>query len=194
MTEVMKRTYKYAWRTVAEKVVVRYRSRGAPGQFFANLGRTEPPTIRITRGGQRLSNLSNLDQSHEPSEFFSDGRALTPEELLLELITLCHEFGHFTSFAEKTPRDDWMLYKCALDKMDAARLQFSDVEDQQRQVENDLPPEERKRIFSEEELAWRIGREFFETLDGVGAGELKIFDREKNNALDTYRFLIASAQ
>lgn len=186
-------TYKYAWRAVSEKVVVRYRSRGAPGQFFAHLGRTEPPTIKITRGGQRPGN-ERLDQSHEPSEFFSDGRALTPEELLRELIILCHEFGHFTSFAEKTPKDDWTLYKQALDKMDAASALFSDVEDQQRQVENDLTPEERGRIFPEEELAWRIGREFFETLDGVGAGELKTFDREKNNALDTYRFLIASAQ
>jgi hypothetical protein len=190
-------TYKHAWRTMADKVVVRYHGGGGDsGKFYDNFENTNPPTIRIARRGQQPSS-GPLDKSHEPSEFFSNGRPLTPEELLLELITLCHEFGHFTSFAghfasfgEKTPSDDWKSYKAALNKMDDARGQSSDEEDQRRQVENDLTHEERGRIFTEEELAWQIGGEFFEMLDGVGADELKVFDREKNQRLDTYRFLV----
>jgi len=67
-----------------------------------------PPNIRIFCRGSRPGRRH--DQSDEPSSFFSDGTALTSGELLTELITLCHEFGHFKSFNGMTTQDEWERY------------------------------------------------------------------------------------
>lgn len=117
-----------------------------------------------------------------------------------ELITLAHEFGHFTSWAEARHqperRSRWTEYSAIAHKRDAARDQIWEA------MPPDLPPElkgaaarsglfialnddDRARIVEEEEFAWRIGREL---LADLGFRDWEAFDARERAGLHYHRY------
>lgn len=83
-------------------------------------GRSEAcPTIHIgrryyedTRNPTRGRNAGGRDK-------------LPPPDILRETITLAHECGHFLSWKERTPREEWEAYASALAAWDEARSSVS---------------------------------------------------------------------
>ncbi|MBE7481550.1 MAG: hypothetical protein HS104_16415 [Polyangiaceae bacterium] len=96
------------------------------------------PTITIARPFYEAVNRPTRSRN-------AGGAHLPPPNLLAETFTLAHECGHFLSWRERAPRDEWTAYYIAAKARDDAWSQLPD----------DLPPpeyNERLRSSAKEQL------------------------------------------
>jgi hypothetical protein len=98
----------------------------------------------------------------EPSMVRSNGR---PVDLVAEMCTLAHEYGHYLSFSGATSLDRWREYHRAvlhvdelLDKM-TARHCYNPLTHRDR-LRRRLSGREKALIVAEETIAWQLGRQF----------------------------------
>ncbi|MBE7481535.1 MAG: hypothetical protein HS104_16335 [Polyangiaceae bacterium] len=143
------------------------------------------PTITIARPFYEAVNRPTRSRN-------AGGAHLPPPNLLAETFTLAHECGHFLSWRERAPRDEWTAYYIAAKARDDAWSQLPD----------DLPPpeyNERLRssakeqltadqidlILAEEARAWAIGRELLESL---GFEDLPAYDERTIRGLHDHRY------
>lgn len=117
-------------------------------------------------------------------------------DLVEELFTLAHEYGHSRSWAGRTPRDQYALYYAAAlhrDEFAAAEwkrldasLPLAELCEKHRQaLRAALSDDERRRIVDEEELAWKIGRE---VLVKLGFADLVRYDETATRHVHNHRY------
>ncbi|MBN1608795.1 MAG: hypothetical protein JW940_19365 [Polyangiaceae bacterium] len=120
------------------------------------------------------------------------GSALPPPDLLLELVTLAHEGGHFLSWKERTPRSEWQRYFGAAKKRDQIIAEVprggstDEYNDRLRAaMQSSLRAEQIELILTEEALAWRIAQEL---LAGVGFDDFEYYEAAMRKGLHCHRY------
>lgn len=136
----------------------------------------------------------------EPSETPSrDSNAPIPlarPDLLEELITLAHEYGHFQSYKGRTARAEWKIYDAIAHSRDEIAHNLRDtcpdgLSDEQalyrfrHGMGEQLGADACDRILREESLAWTIGRE---TLATLGWTDFERFDQRERDGLHMQRY------
>ena len=150
-------SYAALWRRVpVDDLYIHYDGWGARGEagYFDHHGQGDfkKPEIGIVR--------PFYVEPDEPSMERSDG---TPVDLVHEMCTLAHEYGHYLSFSGGTSVDTWQAYyRAALhrDQVFDALPDGTSAEQCRDAAANALSDEERTLIVAEETLAWVLGREF----------------------------------
>lgn len=100
---------------------------------------------------------------------------LPPPDLLAELLTLAHEYGHFRSWKAGGRTAAYEAAVIALEKqVDSAS-------------EPMLSEEQRELIRTEEETAWQIGRQI---LDSLGFDRWDAYDARRARSLEVYEKLL----
>lgn len=170
--------YVALWRTAStEGAFVRYESGGARSEagWFHPRDEFAGPEIVIVRpfyGNQT-----------EPSDSRTDGQ---PVDLLGELITLAHEYGHFRSWSDDRPR--WDAYYAALLRreqvFDAA---VGDGAARWLEVARLVSSPEKQLILEEEARAWRTGRAH------VPVGLLAEYDLRATAGVEAHRARLFAA-
>lgn len=144
----------------------------------------DDPLISITR--------PHYKEFDVPSRDLNDGgQHLAPPDIIYETITLAHEFGHFLSWKERTPRDAYEAYLVALVTRSRA---WEAVPEHDHAAYHDairaaaraaLTTEQLALIVAEEERAWAIGRE---ALEELGFVRLDLFDERARHGVHVHRY------
>jgi hypothetical protein len=183
--------YQDLWaRADAEDAFVHYDGRdlhGEGGWFHPRYDEdgTPNPVITIVRPYYREATTPHKERNNG-----------APVDLMKELITLAHEYGHFRSWRAETTRATWQAYLAAAIKRDATREasdasapESEDGEARNRRrravVAETLTEEEKSLIVAEEKLAWKIGRA---TLVELGFTELGLYDARARHGVHCHRY------
>lgn len=121
---------------------------------------------------------------------------LPQPDILEELITLAHEYGHFCSFNGRTERTEYQLYDATVKRRDATWADevnklpegLSKLERNERvrrQMFARLDDDARTRLIREETLAWTIGRD---VLVELGFADFARYDATSEKHLHNHRW------
>lgn len=187
--------YVKVWRLAeADGIFVHYHGLlgdGLAGYFHPrdNFGWSMKPEIVIRRPYYKEPDDEPARDSNAPPD--------KPQpDLLAELFTLAHEYGHSRSWAGRTPAADYALYDEIAKRRDAiADEEFKQLDtsspplarndDLRRALHARLSDDDRMRIIHEETLAWAIGRE---VLVGIGFEDLAGYDATTTRHLHNHRY------
>lgn len=151
--------YKDLWkRTPLDDLYIHYEGRSLNGEagYFQHDGQGNGnPRIVIIRAHY-------AEPDDEPSMIRADGE---PVDLAAEMITLAHEYGHYLSFSERTPRAQWHAYYRALQERDRLVSELlkrgcNNVLTHRDRLKQRLSGRDKTLIIEEETLAWTLGRQF----------------------------------
>jgi hypothetical protein len=194
MDEVFE-TYVKLWRRAqADGLFVHYHGLmggGLAGYFDhrENYGRKMKPEIAISRPYYKAP-------GHEPSRDSNAPPGEPQPDLVGELFTLAHEYGHSRSWAGRTEPAEYKLYdevakwRGAILDEESQKLSTSlSVHDQsealRRALYDRLDEDARERIMREESLAWNIGRE---VLADLGYADIASYDATATKHLHNHRY------
>ncbi len=99
-------------------------------------------------------------------------------DLLIELITLAHEYGHVLSWKGATPKAEYTAYRRSLDLWESLR------QSNNAHGDDELPKDDQQRILDEEALAWRLGRD---VLTELGFDDFLKYDQRAIDGVQAYR-------
>ncbi len=183
--------YEQLWRRAqAEGARVKYIG-WRPGNhagYFDAVDYTRP-VIALTRPYYKSPSTEPTRESNAPEE-------VPQPDLLEELLTLAHEYGHFRSWAGRTERAEHELYYAvttrrgaATDEATAQMPEGLDVTEQNNRLraalQAALNDDDRGRIMREEALAWEVGRE---VLVELGFDDLTRYDERTRTGLHFHRY------
>ena len=153
-------------------------------------GRPPVPHIRLLR--------PHYEKVNEPTRGRNAGapKDLPPPDLLYELVTLAHEFGHFESWRHRTPREQWLKYDAVTERRGRTtrevragareRGELGRVDELLRAaLQQELNDAECAMILEEEALAWSIGRE---VLAECGFADWTAYDDRERLRLHNHRY------
>lgn len=180
--------YEALWRRAqAEGARVQYVGprRGEPAGYFHPKHRT----IAVTRPYYRSPSKEPTRESNAPPH-------LPQPDLLAELITLAHEYGHFRSWAGRTDRAEYEVYDAIAKRRDVitaeevARMPKGLTKQEwndrlRRALYDGLDDDARARILREETLAWEAGRE---VLAELGHTDFTLYDERTRTGLHNHRY------
>lgn len=187
--------YEALWRRAeAEGASVRFGvlAYGAAGYFQPPNKDNGPfkPLISIHRPyyqeGQQPSRSRNLGAP----------AVMPAPDILAELVTLAHEYGHLMSWKGRTRPEEWGLYHAVAIKRDVAwnaaaralpkELECLEWNNRMRDAMwTALSEDDRSRIVAEEEFAWAIAREVLEEL---GFGDWRMFNERCAREVHNHRY------
>jgi hypothetical protein len=98
-----------------------------------------------------------VEPDDEPSMLRSNGVRVN---LVTEMFTLAHEFGHYLSYAGVTPPETWHAYHRAVVHRDELGDAIDNELSRRDRLRKRLSGRERRLIVAEETRAWALGREF----------------------------------
>jgi hypothetical protein len=190
--------YKKVWcRAQADKTVwVHYGywlEEGLAGYFDPRENRDRPmkPEIAIWRPYPKEPMEEPTRESNAPPD--------KPQpDLVAELHTLAHEYGHSQSWAGRTPPDEYKLYYAIAKRRDEVvaeektklpkGLSLLEINERlRRAVYARLDDDAHRRVIDEEALAWNIGREVLAEFEYPG---LATYDAIIENRLHNHRYLL----
>jgi hypothetical protein len=183
--------YAELWkRAEAEGAYVSYQGANVEmaGYFVPN----DPPNIAIYRPYYH-------SPPYAPSRHRIDGAPLGPPDLMAELCTLAHEYGHFRSYLDSVRHPTWLKYHEAVRAREAieAAVRQSAAKSESTPALNNrlraaivarLEREQIELIIDEETLAWALGRD---TLIALGFTDLAYYDERTRMGVHNYRYRLA---
>lgn len=163
--------FRQLWSCASKQARVMYNDAPAgrgteSGYFDPRVGTDRGPLISICDDSDRRKPL-------EPCWERGNGTILTEPEMLRDLITLAHEYGHLASHLDPQTQSDRPAY-------DAAVRRFHDGEP--------LCNGDAESILNEEERAWTNGRR---VLAAMGFVAWDAFEGRETTGLDLYRRSLA---
>ena len=144
------------------------------------------PTIEIIRNYYETIDSPTRDRNE------AGRRTLPPPDLLREVVTLAHEFGHFLSWKGRTPRETWDRYYEAIGIRDETWAQVDEsgsidaYNDRRRAaVQDALTEDQLQLIIDEETRAWIFGRE---ALLDLRFSDLEYYDDRSRKGVYYHRY------
>jgi hypothetical protein len=183
--------YRALWRLLEESGVVIVYSGGMPdgsGSFHPDPHESGEDSPLISIGRPYYSSEGEWPNRHRNA----GGSSRPPPDLQSELVTLAHEGGHFLSWKDRTPRNDWQRYYAVARARDQVLAQvpkhgsIDEYNDRLRAaVQSSLTAEEIELILAEETRAWQIGREL---LERIGFEDFSFYEARTRNGLHNHRY------
>jgi hypothetical protein len=175
--------YERLWRRAQrDGVFVHYRGimlNGEAGYFASRHTEGRKPEIAIAR-----PYYANDDT---PARERIAGAPMPAPDLVEELITLAHEYGHWQSYSGRTLRYDWERYFATAKKRDAVSARV-DGAAQRDALRVELNDDDRERIVREETMAWVIAREVLSELALDDDEFWAAFERHAKQGLHNHRY------
>jgi hypothetical protein len=152
-------------------------------------GRPRKPEILIHRPYYK-------GPGHIPTEDSNAPPPLVQPDLVEELITLSHEYGHLMSWNGRTPRDQWERYDAvarrrseiegrSIDAMPTGLTVEEQANWRRARLWAEFDDADRRRVVLEEELAWEVGREL---LGQLGFSGLDALDARARRGVHFHRY------